>query len=115
MSTHNTYPCRQGILFLALAAAFGSVSAADDVTQLIKPDSSVSVGLGAVSGNKQDRAFFGQYNGMRRNSGQIILDIDYLKRDDASGTWTNLSGRDLGNENRELGFSQQKQGLAPTI
>jgi MtrB/PioB family decaheme-associated outer membrane protein len=110
MSTHNTYPCRQGILFLALAAVFGSVSAADDVTQMIKPDSSVSVGLGAVSGNKQDRAFFGQYNGMRRNSGQIILDIDYLKRDDASGTWTNLSGRGLGNENRELGFSQQKQG-----
>ncbi|MFA4970006.1 MAG: MtrB/PioB family decaheme-associated outer membrane protein [Sulfuritalea sp.] len=111
MSTHNTYPCRQGILFLSLAAAFGSASAADDdVAQMIKPDSTISVGLGAVSGNKEDRAFFGQYNGMRKNSSQLILDIDYLRRDDASGTWTNLSGRNLGNENRELGFSQQKQG-----
>jgi MtrB/PioB family decaheme-associated outer membrane protein len=108
---HNTHPCRQSILLVALTVAFGSAYAAEeDVAQLIKPDSSISAGLGTVSGKKEDRAVFGQYNGMRKNSGQIFLDIDYLKRDDTSGLWTNLSGRNLGNENRELGFSQQKQG-----
>jgi MtrB/PioB family decaheme-associated outer membrane protein len=111
MKTHNTYPCRQSVLVISLAVAFGTASAAEeDVAQLIKPDSSISVGLGAVSGNKEDRAVFGQYNGMRRSQGQLILDVDYLRRDDASGTWTNLNGRNLGNENREFGFSQQKQG-----
>ncbi len=111
MTMHNTHPCRQSILLVALTVAFGSAYAAEeDVAQLIKPDSSISAGLGTVSGKKEDRAVFGQYNGMRKNSGQIFLDIDYLKRDDTSGLWTNLSGRNLGNENRELGFSQQKQG-----
>ena len=111
MKTHHTHPYRQSILFLSLAAMFGSAAAeGDDLTQMIKPESSVTVGLGAASGNREDRAFFGQYNGMRRNSGQLILDIDYLKREESTGTWTNLSGRNLGNENRELGFSQQKQG-----
>jgi len=111
MKTHNTHPCRQSILVISLAVAFGNASAAEeDVAQLIKPDSSISIGLGAVSGNKEDRAVFGQYNGMRRSQGQLILDVDYLRRDDASGTWTNMNGRSLGNENREFGFSQQKQG-----
>jgi MtrB/PioB family decaheme-associated outer membrane protein len=111
MTTHNTHPCLQSILLVALTVAFGSAYAAEeDVAQLIKPDSSISAGLGTVSGKKEDRAVFGQYNGMRKSSGQIFLDIDYLKRDDTSGLWTNLSGRNLGNENRELGFSQQKQG-----
>lgn len=111
MNTHKTHPCLRSTMLVALAVAFGSaVAADDDVAQLIKPDSSISAGLGTVSGKKEDRAFFGQYNGMRRSGGQIFLDIDYLKRDDANGLWTNLSGRNLGNENRELGFSQQKQG-----
>lgn len=111
MTMHNNHPCRRSTLLVALALASVSAFAADDdVAQLIKPDSTISAGIGAVSGKKEDRAFFGQYNGMRKNSGQIFLDIDYLKRDDASGLWTNLSGRNLGNENRELGFSQQKQG-----
>jgi MtrB/PioB family decaheme-associated outer membrane protein len=101
----------QGIVPLVLAAAFGPASAeGEDVAQFIKPSSSVSVGLGAASGSKEDRAFFGQYNGMRKNSGLLLLDIDVTKRDDASGTWTNFDARNLGSENRELRFSQQKQG-----
>ena len=111
MTIHDNHPCLRTVLIVALAIASGTALAADDdVAQLIKPDSSISAGVGAVSGKKEDRAFFGQYNGMRKNSGQIFLDIDYLKRDDSTGLWTNLSGRNLGNENRELGFSQQKQG-----
>jgi MtrB/PioB family decaheme-associated outer membrane protein len=98
------------LLTLGLLAAFGPAHADEAVDQLIKPSSSITVGASAVSGDSVDRANFGQYNGMRKNKGQPQLDVDFLKRDDATGTWTALTGRNLGNENRELGFSQQKQG-----
>jgi len=112
MNSHkNHLRFRQGLISLALAAAFGPACAqGDDIAQMIKPSSSVTVGLGAASGNKEDRAFFGQYNDMRKNSGQLILDIDLTKRDDATGTWTTFDGRNLGQETRELRFGQQKQG-----
>jgi MtrB/PioB family decaheme-associated outer membrane protein len=111
MKSHTQNPrVRQSLVFLALAAAFGPACAADDIAQFTKPSSSITVGAGAVSGNKDDRAFFGQYNGLRNSRGSLQLDVDYLNRDDASGTWTALTGNNLGNENRELGFSQQKQG-----
>ena len=112
MQTHNTrFGFQQKLIALSLLGAFGPAFAeGENIDQFIKPESSITVGVKAVSGDSQDRAFFGQYNGMRKNRGQLDLEIDYLKREDATGTWTNLTGRNLGNENRELGFSQQKQG-----
>ncbi|MBK7685948.1 MAG: MtrB/PioB family outer membrane beta-barrel protein [Rhodocyclaceae bacterium] len=100
------------LLFLAVLAAFGPVHAEDDeVAQVIKPDSTVvSAGLGVASGNSADRAIFGQYNGWRKNEVGILLDFELIRRDDASGLWTNFSGSNLGLDNRELTFSQQKQG-----
>jgi MtrB/PioB family decaheme-associated outer membrane protein len=100
-----------GLIALALTAAFGpALAEGEDLAKLIKPESSVSAGLGGASGGTEDRAFFGQYNGMRRYSGQLLFDVDLNKRDDASGTWTNFDARNLGSENREMRFSQQKQG-----
>lgn len=112
MQTHNIRSgFQQTLIALGLIGAFCPAYAeGEDVAEMIKPSSSITVGVGTASGDSAERAFFGQYNGMRKNKGQLQLDIDYLKRDDASGTWTNLTGRNLGNENRELGFSQQKQG-----
>ena len=114
MSTQNKIlGAKHTLLALALAAGVGPALAqgASDVEKMIRPDtSSVGVGLSAVSGKKEDRANFGQYNGFRKNSGQLDLDVDYLKREESTGTWTAFTGRNLGNENRELGFSQQKQG-----
>jgi len=114
MSTQNQYSLAHGALaILALVAAFAPAQAqvTAEVEAMIRPDSSsVGVGLSGVSGNKADRANFGQYNGFRKNSGQLDLDVDYLKRDEATGTWTTFNGRNLGNENREFGFAQQKQG-----
>lgn len=103
--------CRK-IIALCVLAAFGPASAAegDEVAQLTQPESSVSVGLGAVSGDSKDRAIFGQYTGMRKNSGYGLFDIDLVKRENVTGTWTTFTGRNLGLDNRELGFSQQKQG-----
>lgn len=111
-SLKSSHPCfRQSLISLAFAAAFSPAYAeGEDIAQFIKPESSVSVGLSGVSGNREDRAFFGQYNGMRKNTGQLIFDAELNKRDDATGTWTNFDARNLGNENRELRFSQQKQG-----
>lgn len=102
----------QKIMALAVLAALNPAHAEDDAAaQLIKPDhAAVSVGIGAVDGDSRDRALFGQYNGMRDDSTRLLLDIDYLRRNDTSGTWTILNGRDLGLDTRELNFSQEKQG-----
>lgn len=101
----------QKILVLSLLAAFGPAHAEDELAQFIKPDSSViSVGLGVASGDSKDRAIFGQYNGMRKNDASLLLDVDVVKRQDETGLWTNFEGRNLGLDNRELRFSQQKQG-----
>ncbi len=97
---------------LALLAAFGLAQAeeGEDIAQYIKPESSVSVGLGGTSGDSRERAIFGQYNGMRIHNYSLLLDVDYLSREDTTGQWTTLEGRNLGLENRELRFSQEQQG-----
>ena len=101
----------QKILMLCVLAAFGSAHAdEDEVAQLIKPDSSMRIGLGSATGDKYDRAILGQYNGLRKNDTSLQLDVDVAKRDDATGLWTNFQGSNLGLDNRELNFSQQKQG-----
>ena len=78
--------------------------------ELATPQSSVSLGVGVVSGESKDRARFGMFNGMRDHSEFGLLGIDYAARDDATGTWTILEGRNLGLDNRELRFSVQEQG-----
>ena len=105
----------QKLLVIALLAAMGPAQGADDeVALLIKPDSTVaSVGLGVASGGSgysKERSIFGQYNGWRKDGTGLLLDFDYIRRDDAAGLWTNFEGRNLGLDNRELRFSQQKQG-----
>lgn len=100
----------QKLMVLSVLAAFGPAHAEEDIAQYIKPDSSVSVGLGVASGDSKDRAIFGQYTGMRKDDASLLLDFDIVKRDDATGLWTNFEGRNLGLDNRELRFSQNKQG-----
>ena len=100
------------ILAIAVLAAISQVRAQanDDVLQLITPESSVSIGVGGVSGDEKDRAQFGTYNGMRRDRGFLLFDLDYITRDNATGTWITLQGRNLGLDNRELRGGVQKQG-----
>ncbi len=96
------------LLSAALIPAFGSAFAADDdVAQFIKPDSTVSVGVGNWSG---DRHQAGILDGMRKSGSHLGLDVDVVKRDDATGTWFMLKGQNLGLDTRELRLDLQRQG-----
>lgn len=99
------------LLALAALAAFGLAHAdEDEIAQLTKPASTISIGLGDAIGNSQDRTIYGQYNGLRKDNTFLLLDLDIVKRDDALGKWTTFQGNHLGLDNRELRFSQDKQG-----
>lgn len=101
----------RSILALAVLAAIGSAYAEDDeVTQLTQAESTASAGLVGVTGNNKDRAIYGQYNGRRLDGSNLLLDVDYVKRDDALGLWTNFKGSNLGLDTQELSFSQNRQG-----
>lgn len=99
------------ILVLALLAVFGPAHAEDEnVAALINPNTAVaSIGVGWASGNSSDREFFGQYNGLRVNDANALLDFLYVRRDD-TGLWTRAEGRNLGLDVLEFGLSGQKQG-----
>lgn len=101
-------------ILLALAAAAASAPAlaqqSPEVTALAKPDSSASVGVVGASGDEHDRTIFGQYNGLRENDFNLLLDFDYVMRNDGTGQWTVIRGRNLGLDSREVGITLQKQG-----
>jgi MtrB/PioB family decaheme-associated outer membrane protein len=99
------------ILFLALLAAFGPAQAADeDVAAAINPNTAwASAGVGWSSGDSSDRAFFGQYNGLRTQDVNALLDFLYIRRTD-DGLWTRSFGRNLGLDVLDVGFGQEKQG-----
>ena len=103
---------RRTIVAVAVLSVIGQVRAqmSEAVNQLITPDSSVSIGAAGVSGDSKDRAQFGMFNGMRDHNGYLLLDIDYVTRDNATGTWMTLYGRNLGLDNREFRAGVQKQG-----
>jgi MtrB/PioB family decaheme-associated outer membrane protein len=100
---------------IALLAAFGPVHAQTTETkpaeeQTKQAQASVTVGGAWASGDSADRAFFGQYNGMRDQSFYGLLDLDYRRWDTADGSSTGLVGTNLGLQTRELLFYWQKQG-----
>jgi MtrB/PioB family decaheme-associated outer membrane protein len=102
---------RQTAIALAVLAVFTPAHADDDeIAALIKPSSTISVGVAGVSGNPADRAIFGQYSGMRKSDYYGLIDLDYVTRDDATGTWMMAKAVNLGLDTRELSFSREKQG-----
>lgn len=99
----------QTVIALAVLAAFAPARA-QDIAEAAAPGNSISVGVGIASGDEKDRARFGMFNGLRTQSGYGLLGFSYLDRDDASGKWFTLEGRNLGLDNREIGFSYRKLG-----
>lgn len=94
-------------LAAAVLAAFSTAHAADDESVT---ESTVTAGVGVVSGNSQERAIFGQYNGLRTDGVHGLLDFDHYRRDDAAGTMSKFQGIGLFGENRELHFRWKRQG-----
>ena len=94
---------------VGLVSTAPSVMAADDpaVTALTEPDSEVEIGLGYIS---EDNFHYGQYRGMTDEGFYGVLNMDFAKRDDSSGTWLTLDGRNLAGDNRSLEFDHERQG-----
>jgi len=102
---------RQKLLVIVALAAFGTAHAEnEDVARLVNPESSISAGLGVATGNSMDRTIFGQYNGLRNNDTNLLLNFNVIKLQKEEGLWTKFDGYNLGLDNRELNFSQDKQG-----
>lgn len=96
---------------LAMLAVFGPAWAEDDaVAELARPSSVVSVGAAGVTGDARDRSLFAQYNGLRKDDAYLMLDFSWVKRDDATGTWTVVEGRNLGMTDREVRALYGPQG-----
>jgi len=112
MTTYNKFTIlgRGGVALAALVLAGAAYADDADVAKLTKPESAIGVGAAAVTGDPKGRSIWGQYNGMRDEDGYFLLDFDFIKRDEATGTWTNIMGRNLGLDTRELGFSMNRQG-----
>jgi MtrB/PioB family decaheme-associated outer membrane protein len=88
----------------------GLVCAADEndkLKQLIKPQSTVNIGAGYLF---NDNARFGQYTGLRDQGAYGIFNLDFVKRDEDTGTWYRLMGRNLGFENRDIRLEHARQG-----
>jgi MtrB/PioB family decaheme-associated outer membrane protein len=103
---------RRTVIALAVLAAVGPARAqmSETVKELTTPDAWISVGAAGVTGNSADRAQFGIFNGMREHNGYVLLDADYVTRDNATGTWTTIVARNLGLDNREVRVGVNKQG-----
>jgi len=100
---------RMKLLVLAIAALHAPAYA-EDAEDLATPSSVVSVGGAVVSGDSKDRSLFGQYNGLRNDDAYLMLDFDYRKRDEATGTWLMFDGRNLGLDSREVRGMWNRQG-----
>jgi len=95
----------------AMLAAFGSARA-----QQVEPlapsalnteANSVSLGVGLTP---NDGRRFGEYNGITRDGAYGLIDFNLVKRDDETGTWTQLTGRNVALDNAQLRFEQSRQG-----
>ncbi|HEX6638523.1 MAG TPA: MtrB/PioB family outer membrane beta-barrel protein, partial [Steroidobacteraceae bacterium] len=106
-----THIFTRSTLAVAVLAALAPARAQEsDAAALKRPDSSVRLGVGITPGNERDRTIWGQYNGMREGDTHLLLDLDYVKRNDETGFWTILRGRNLGLDSRDAAATLQKQG-----
>ncbi|MBP7080924.1 MAG: MtrB/PioB family decaheme-associated outer membrane protein [Rhodocyclaceae bacterium] len=96
------------IIAAAMLAAFGNAQADDAlIAEYSKPDSSASVGGNYLD---NDRPQLGKYDGMNDKGGNLVLDADVSKRDDATGTWKTLVMRNMGLDTRQVEVGYEEQG-----
>lgn len=111
MKTQHMHSLRLSAVAAGLLLAFGSASAqemsAEELALLTRPESSVSVGAGYVGGSGSR---FGLYTGLEDGDTAFLGNVDVNRRDDATGTWLRLKGRNLGLDNRDLRIEREQQG-----
>ncbi len=114
MSRAYTRPLLQFTAVLVSGLASGSLLAQDYEKianelrmDLATPDTRIDVGVGMVSG---DARRFGAYSGLNSESAYGLLNLNLVRRDDATGTWFRLKGNNLGLDNRQLRLEHQQQG-----
>jgi MtrB/PioB family decaheme-associated outer membrane protein len=100
----------KSLLTLSVLMAVGCAYAEDDVDALTKPESSVSFGAIGGTGNAKSRSIFNQYSGLRKENANVLLDANIINLSEETGLWTKFEGRNLGLDNRDFSFSQNKQG-----
>ncbi len=109
MDTHTRYSFP---LAVALLAAFWQTAQASDeaeIYRLITPESTISsFGVGYVGTN--NGAYFGEYNGMNERSAFGLLGASIVKRDNETGTWYKFTTTNLGLEDRNIRWEQERQG-----
>ncbi len=109
MNRQPHYVFRLTAMAAAVIASTAAAYAAegDEIAALTKPDSNIEFGLGYLD---SDGKRFGQYSGLNEQGAYGLLGGSLIKRDDATGTWLNLNGRNLGLDSRELRFEHDRQG-----
>jgi len=98
-----------------MLAAVPPVLAADEaeddelaeVRLLGTPASSVTAGAAYSS---DDLTQLGRYNGRDDSGAYLLLNFDINRRDDETGTWTLVDGRNVGMSNRWLRYERNRQG-----
>ena len=96
-------------LAAALMAIYspGYAQTTDEVTELITPSSTISLGISSLDAGAPR---FGQYTGVRSVGAMGNLDVDIVTRDEATGTWFKATGNNLGQDNRDMRISHERQG-----
>lgn len=111
MAIHAHIPT---VLAASLLLAFGSASAQqvqptpDELRQeLYTPTSEVSVGLGHQS---SDNRRLGTFRGIGESGTYGLIELNLVKRDEATGTWMKFLGKNLGLDSREFRLDHERQG-----
>lgn len=108
---HSNSIFKLTLLASAIMGLHAQVAMAQDadasIDQLSKPESSISLGFDNVS---DDRPQLGKYDGLNKEGAYFGLDADLHLRDDATGTSTTLSARNLGRDTREATLGYERQG-----
>ena len=112
---HRVREFSRSALALAVCAAFAGAQAQEkkettEEKSPIETRATIEIGAAGVTGDPGDRAFFGQYNGMRNQDAYGLFNFDYSRRDGSTGTWLDIVGSNLGLQTRELGALWSRQG-----
>lgn len=105
--THFSTPFRfqRSLLTLAVCAVCAAAQAEP------KPvETTISFGLGALSGSSDDRALLGQYTGLRDHSGVGMLGIDYSLRNPDTSSSVDFHGFNLLGDTREMNLIWKNPG-----